>query len=259
MKEKTKYSRSSLNLIRFFCILGIVVEVLCITRLFLRSDFTLGFFDIKTLNDFLISDLFLEIIDSASFIIFVVLLFIPEQFELFAIVAWIYSFKIIALETVVENPVGLLLYLLGISTLLFKGCYKKHPHTKSILTVVFYMALVCCSLRFGILCFINSMVITLGYGLAFLATVFFTVNYLRIIYVRKNTRVWDLSQYPELTNRDKEWLKQILDERRYDEIAKDSGITVGTLKNRMHQIFNIIGIEDRISLLATYGGYEVKF
>ena len=46
---------------------------------------------------------------------------------------------------------------------------------------------------------------------------------------------------------------------KYEEIAGDSGITVGTLKNRMHQIFNIVGIEDRIQLLATYGGYEVKF
>jgi DNA-binding CsgD family transcriptional regulator len=75
----------------------------------------------------------------------------------------------------------------------------------------------------------------------------------------KHARVWDLSQYPELTKRDKEWLKQILEEKRYEEIAADSGITVGTLKNRMHQIFNIVGIDDRISLLATYSGYEVKF
>ena len=37
----------------------------------------------------------------------------------------------------------------------------------------------------------------------------------------KHARVWDLSQYPELTERDKEWLKQILEERRYEEIAAD--------------------------------------
>ena len=71
--------------------------------------------------------------------------------------------------------------------------------------------------------------------------------------------MWDLSQYPGLTTRDKEWLRDILKEKRYEEIATASGVTVGTLKNRMHQIFNIVGVEDRISLLATYGGYEVKF
>ena len=79
------------------------------------------------------------------------------------------------------------------------------------------------------------------------------------MHVKKTARVWDLSQYSGLTSRDKEWLKQILEEKRYEEIAKDSDVTVGTLKNRMHQIFSIVGITDRISLLATYGGYEVKF
>ena len=121
------------------------------------------------------------------------------------------------------------------------------------------MLLLCFSLRFGVLCFINSLVVTLGYGLALMATIFFVVNFLKIIYVKRTARVWDLSQYPELTERDKEWLRDILDEKRYEEIANESGITVGTLKNRMHQIFNIVGVEDRISLLATYGGYEVKF
>ena len=109
------------------------------------------------------------------------------------------------------------------------------------------------------MCFINSLVYTLGYGLAMLVSIFFVVNFLKIIYEHKTARVLDLSQYPELTLRDKEWLRDILDEKKYEEIASASGVTVGTLKNRMHQIFNVIGIEDRIQLLANYGGYEVKF
>ena len=37
-------------------------------------------------------------------------------------------------------------------------------------------------------------------------------------------------------------------------ICKDIQIGYTTIKD-----FNIVGIDDRISLLATYGGYEVKF
>ena len=258
MEQKT-YTRAQKNLIRFFCIIGIVVEILCILRLFLRTDFNLGIPDIQTVTDFLLSDLCLTIIDSASFIIFIILLFVPQQFELFALVAFIYSFKIITVETVAENPIGLLLYLLGISCLLYKDFYKKHGHLKTAIAIILYFGLVSLSLRKGLLCFINSLVITLGYSLTFLAAIFFVVNFLRIIYVKRNARIWDLSKYPQLTERDKEWLKQILEEKRYEEIASDSGITVGTLKNRMHQIFLSVGVEDRISLLATYGGYEVKF
>lgn len=259
MEEKSKYSKTSLNLIRFFCIIGIIVEILCVLRLFMRSNYTLGIDEITNAADFFLSDLCLCIIDCASFLVFIILLFVPAKFELFAIVAFIYSFKIIAIETVEENPVGLLIYLLGISCLLYKGFYKKHSHLKILLGIIWYFIMVCFSLRFGLLCFINSLVVTLGYTLCFLATVFFVVNFLKIIYVKRTARVWDLSQYPELTERDKEWLRDILDEKRYEEIAKNSDITVGTLKNRMHQIFNIIGVEDRISLLATYGGYDVKF
>ena len=259
MENKGKYSKSALNLIRFFCIIGFIVENLCILRLFMRSGLTLGIPNIDSLGDFWLSDFCLTIIDSASLIIFIILFFVPSKFEMFAIVAFIYSFKIIGVETVVENPVGLLLYMLGVSCLLYKGFFKKHAHIKTTILLLFYFILLAHSLRFGLLCLINSLVITLGYGLTFLATVFFVVNFLKIIYVKRNARIWDLSQYPDLTERDKEWLKQILEEKRYEEIARDSGITTGTLKNRMHQIFNIIGIEDRISLLATYGGYEVKF
>ncbi|MBP5520312.1 MAG: hypothetical protein J6X84_07025 [Treponema sp.] len=259
MEEKKTYSRASMNLIRFFCIIGIVVEVLCVIRLFLRSEFTLGFYEIKTAADFFTSDFCLFVIDSFSFLIFVILLFVPKNFVLFALVAFIYSFKIIAVETVSENPIGLLLYMLGVSCLIYKGVYRKFMGFKIFFTIFFYLGLVSFSFRFGLLCLINSLIITLGYGLTFLATLFFVVNFLKIIYVKRTARIWNLSQYPELTERDKEWLKQILDEKRYEEIAKESGITVGTLKNRMHQIYSIVGIEDRISLLATYGGYEVTF
>ena len=257
--NKKDFSRSQINLIRFFCVIGIIVEVLCILRLFIRSDFTLGVPAINSISDFCNSDLFLEIIDSASLIVFIVLLFFPKKFVLFSLVAFIYSFKIIAVETVVENPLGIILYNLGVSCLLFKGFYQKNNHIKTYATLLLYLALISLSLRFGLLCFINSIVYTLGYGLAFLVSIFFVVNFLKIVYDNKTARILDLSQYPELTLRDKEWLRDILDEKKYEEIANDSGITVGTLKNRMHQIFLVIGVEDRIQLLANYGGYEVKF
>ena len=55
--NKKDYSRSQKSLIRFFCILGIVVEVLCVIRLFLRSDYNLGIPKINTIADFFNSDL----------------------------------------------------------------------------------------------------------------------------------------------------------------------------------------------------------
>ena len=253
------YSKSAKNLIRFFCINGIIVELLCILRLFLRTNFTLEVHDIINLKTFLESDLNIAIVNSISLLLFIFVYIAPKHISIFALISFLYSFKIILVDTLAENPIGQPLYFLGISCLLYLGYYKNHRALKIILSVVVNFILIGTNARFGAIVCINSFISSFGYALVFLVTLFFAANFLRYVHAKKTARIWDLSQYPELTQRDKEWLRDILDEKKYEEIATDSGITVGTLKNRMHQIFNIIGIEDRISLLATYGGYEVKF
>ena len=253
------FSKSSKNLIRFFCIDGIVVELLGILRLFLRTGFTLQVQEITNLQTFLVSDLNMAIVDLISLVFFIIVLFVPKHFVLFSIISFLYSFKILLVDTVVKYPIGQLLYLMGTSCLVFLGVFRYHRNPKVIATVLINYILIGSNIRFGLDVLINSLIYAIGYTLVFFVTLFFAANFFRFLYVTKHTKVWDLSQYPELTNRDKEWLKQILEERRYEEIAADSGVTVGTLKNRLHQVFNIVGIDDRISLLATYSGYEIKF
>lgn len=253
------YSKAAKNLIRFFCIIGILVELLSILRYFLQSGFTLDIPEINSLNTFFNSDFNIAILDFASLIFFVIVLFLPTRISLFAIITFIYSFKIILIDTLAKNPIGQPLYLMGISCLLFIGFFKTYRAFKIIFSVVLNFILIASNIRFGLEVMIQSFIASLGYGLSFLVTLFFTANFLKYVHAQKTARIWDLSQYPELTQRDKEWLKCIIDEKRYEEIANEYGITVGTLKNRMHQIFSIVGIEDRISLLGTYGGYEVKF
>lgn len=257
--REINYSKSARNLIRFFCINGIVVELLCILRLFLRTGFTLEIPEITNFVTFLESDLITAVVDFISLVFFITLLFVPQHISIFALIAFLYSFKIIIVDTLAANPLGQLLYFMGISCLLFLGYYKTHRIRKIALSIIFNMLLISFSARLGLSVCITSYIISFGYSLVILVIVFFTTNFLHLVHVRKTARIWDLSKYPDLTQRDKEWLKQILDEKRYEEIASESGVTVGTLKNRMHQIFNVVGIEDRISLLATYSGYEVRF
>ena len=65
MREIT-FSKSAKNLIRFFCINGIVVELLCILRLFLRTKFTLEIPEINNLQTFMESDFLTAIVDFSS-------------------------------------------------------------------------------------------------------------------------------------------------------------------------------------------------
>ena len=258
MRELT-YSKTAKNLIRFFCIDGIVVEILYILHLLYRTGFTLEIPEITNLHTFMMSDLNTAIVNTVSLVLFFIFLFVPQHIYIFALISFLYSFKIILVDTVAAYPIGQLLYLMGTACLVFLGFYKNHRILKIIISVSINYILIFHNIQFGIDVLINSLITAISYSLVFFVTLFFSISFFRFLYVRKNARIWDLSQYPDLTTRDKEWLRDILDEKRYEEIAADSGITVGTLKNRMHQIFNIVGIDDRISLLATYGGYEVKF
>ena len=258
MRELT-YTKPAKYLIRFFCVNGIIVELLCILRLFMRTNLTLDINEIINLKTFLESDLNTAIVDFTSLAFFIILLFVPQHISIFALISFLYSFKLIVVDTLAANPIGQLLYFIGISCLLFLGYFKNHRILKIAASIIFNIVLISTNARFGASVCINSYIVSFGYSLAILVIVFFTTNFLRAIHIKKTAKVWDLSKYPELTNRDKEWLKQILDEKKYEEIASESGVTVGTLKNRMHQVYNVVGIEDRISLIATYGGYEVIF
>ena len=253
------YSKSSLSLIRFLCINGILVELLCIIRLFILKGSFLDISGITNIMTFLQSDLLNAIVHFTTLAFFIFLLFFPQYICYIGFLAFLYSIKIIIIDTLAAKPIGQLLYFIGISSFLFLGYYKNQRIFKIAASILFNMILISTNARFGAIVCINSYIVSLGYSLALLLCTFFTTNFLRLVLMKKTARVWDLSQYPDLTQRDKEWLKQILDEKGYDEIATSSGVTVGTLKNRMHQIFNVVGIEDRVNLLATYSGYEVKF
>ena len=104
--RQINYSKSSKALIRFFCINGIIVELLCILRLFLRTGFTLEIPQIISIETFLQSDLTTAIVDCISLIFFIILLFVPQHISIFALISFIYSYKIISVETLAVNPLG---------------------------------------------------------------------------------------------------------------------------------------------------------
>ena len=253
------YSKYSKALIRFFCVNGFIVEFLYILRLLFRTNFNLEIPEINSMLTFLDSDLNIAIVNLVSLIFFIIVFIFPKQIECFAIISFLYSFKIILVDTLAKNPIGQPLYFMGISCLLFIGFYKKHRIFKILFTIILNFILIGHSVFYGADVLIHSLIISFSYALVFLVTLFFTTNFLKLVHMQKTARIWDLSQFPELTQRDKEWLRDILEEKKYEEIAAASGVTVGTLKNRMHQIFNIVGMEDRIQLIGTYSGYEVKF
>jgi len=68
----------------------------------------------------------------------------------------------------------------------------------------------------------------------------------------------DLSEYPDLTERDKEWIELALSQEKYDSIARRYNLSPNYAKKRKRVIFKILEVPDRLSVISEYSGYIVK-
>lgn len=259
MDTKKLYSKKMLHTYRIFSMFGLIISIITV------------FFDIK--NEYPLSHYFPFFLTSENFFtfaqnvicffIFLVLVFKPQKFEYISIISFLYTIQIIVLEDNSNNIMGLFMYLLGISSFLIRGFFKKNMKLKFTLAIIIYFLLCTTKLRFGYYIFINYLIQTFGYSLVFAITLFFIFEY-NNQQIKKtenqNTQqnILDLSQFPELTDRDKLWIHKVQSDAKYETIAKESNVSLGTMKNRMHQIFKIIDVPDRISFLSVYGGYTIK-
>ena len=259
MKIKNIYSPEVLKMFRLFAIVGMLAETFYLIRAFYRMNFSFDFSNISSLESFFASPEGLFISNSLCFLVFIYLLFQPQNIEVVAFLAFYFSFVYMFTPSLGKKQLGTSLYLLGIASCVLRGHYRKHTRIKVYLTMIVYALLVLIDLRISVSQFVDSLIDSLGYLLSYSVSMVFFVHFLKSTHESAAHKIWDLSQYPELTERDKLWISEILKDKRYEDIARDSGITIGTLKNRMHQIFGIIGLPDRVSLLATYSGHTLKF
>lgn len=259
MKIKNIYSPEVLKMFRLFSIIGFLAEFFYLSRAFYRMNFIFDFSKISSLEDFFSSQEGLFISNFFCLIVFIFLFFSPQHIEVVAFIAFYFSFVYMFTPSLGKKQLGTSLYLLGIASCVLRGYFRKHTKLKVLASLFCYAILILIDLRISFSQFVDSLIDSLGYLLSYAVSMVFFVHFLKTTHENSVNKVWDLSQYSELTDRDKLWISEILKDKRYEDIAKESGITIGTLKNRMHQIFTIIGLPDRVSLLATYSGYQLKF
>ncbi len=189
-------------------------------------------------------------------IAFGVLIWKPHKLEVLASIAFLYA-AVVFLDRR-ENPIGVCLYIAGIVSLYARGLMNRSKMLRYGIAVSVLVLLQLSRLRFGVEPFVDSVKETVSYLLVFVMIfVLLWNNANRATRRVASNNVLDLSKYPDLKQRDKEWVLLALQETKYDAIARQYGVTIGTVKNRMCVIFKILGVQDRISLLAEYGGYQV--
>jgi len=69
----------------------------------------------------------------------------------------------------------------------------------------------------------------------------------------------DLKEYPDLKRRDAEWLYEIIRGNKYESIAIEAKMSLGSVKNRFKIIFDVLETGDRQGFLNKYSEYEICY
>ena len=250
MKNRIIYTKYALKCFRITSIICALLLLAVLIRNILFTILPQLKENIPFSSVFIIEQLF----NFIAFILFIFIIIFPQKFGLTSLIAFIYSFFIIVFEP--ENYMGLMMYFLGIITLLARGIIKRMTKKNAVLILTILFLLISTRLRFGIQFFLKTSLTEIG-GL-FVLTLF---SFLMYAYIQRIIIIDDkklyLSSYPKLTKRDFKILKKIQQGIKYSAIAKEFNLTEGALKNRLHFVFNTLEVGDRQGFLSIYEDYEL--
>lgn len=201
---------------------------------------------------------FVLVLDTVTALCFILLFFNPEKLPLFSLVSFAYgASNLIAPGNNGEIGIGFSMLLLGFSALWVRGFFKKKKAIKIFCSVFFLILIVLLNLFFNTDTFERVLRYILGYSLIFsvillMLSNFFLESKYSTLSGRKILDLRDQISNGLLKERDIKWLKQILDGEKYSAIARESAVSDGTMRNRIREVFKIIGTSDKKQFIAIY-------
>lgn len=246
--NEMKYSNSKIySLIRVAAIVAAIIILLVNGYIYLEERIL-----DRVFSDLVLSYRFLSVICVETLLI--ILIIFPYKLESIAIFAFIHSGALLYTDPL--NILSVLMFFLGIVSLYYRGLLKRQRTLKISLLIVGGLTILLSNLRFGKIIFLQTLEDKIICMLVcFLLFIFIIMGRNQML---KTNPVLDLSAYKELTDRDKEWIELALSQEKYDNIARKYNLSPNYVKNRMRIIFKILGVPDRLALLATYSGYIIK-
>ena len=200
------------------------------------------------------------IIDNLVFIgIFIFLIFKPQKFILIGVIALFYSFD--ALVTNMQQPyMGIPMFILGVATFAIRGFFLK----KTKLKIAIFAAIYLISLIIPVFYddqFSEHFITKIAISFVTLISLFFFTEYARqrgSIRATKD-KILNIASYKGLDRSDMYLLQQVLDKKKYKEIAHSIHGSEGALRNKLSKIYKILEVGDRVGFLTIYSGYELVY
>lgn len=249
MKKKTVYSQWILKAFRIIGIAAIFILLLSNIEKF----FTLR--TLKNQNTFMRSDFILN-----CFVIILCFIFVlfPAKLGICSFISFYYAFTCLVFAT--DNNMGIFMYWFAVITLYVHGAFNRRKQLKNAVCLSVYIILILSELRFGLDVFLPCFIQKIGYTFMLFLILFFVKAYLTDkISAESAEKKLDIKEFPNLTKRDAQWLARILGGEKYQAVAVDYKMSIGSVKNRFKFIFAELEVGDRCGFVNSYSGYEISF
>ncbi len=199
----------------------------------------------------------------ASSILCVFAIIFPEKLEFCALISFGYSVLHILFRPF--DVMSFAWHEFFISALILRGFFSRRAKLKIVTLIIFYLAIFLTNIRLGFEPFLRLCVY---YSVSVL--IFTLVRICNIQFFERkisdSTRELNLADFADsalvlndLSLRDAQWLQEILNGKRYKEIASETGIKEQTVKNRLSKIYKLLEVGDRHGFFNVYQGYTIIF
>jgi len=249
LDNKSLYSSRTLFLFRLFALIAIIILVITDSYLLINTDLKTITQDKETF--------FSLLINTISILLLAIVVLEPSKIMVFSIISLLYS--IINLIYEPENSMGIIMYFLCISSLYARGFFARKEKVKLIIALLIPITGCLASLRFGFKFFMDVFTTLIGFSFCLFMTIYFFQAYIMNSFDINTTRRLDLKDYPDLKKRDAEWLSEIIIGNKYEMIAIEAKMNLGSVKNRFKIIFDVLETGDKQGFLNKYSTYEICY
>lgn len=241
---KSLYSKSFLRFIR-------IVSVLFIGILIYLTGHAV--YDVLILHDY--PCLFGMIFGPVSIVVLFFIIAKPEKLALFVPSLLYFS---------ITNSIGnsnpafpVILMELAVILLWIRGFFKNHQALKICGILLLYLGPFFSGIRFGKDFFFGRAFDTIQ-----IIPITFCIIYILYEYMKAQSskdKILNIADYPETTQRDAQWLTLVQQGVKYEAIAIDFGLTLGTVQNRLNKLYHILETGDRIGFLSIYSNAKILY
>lgn len=186
------------------------------------------------------------------------LIFKPRKFIIIGIASLFYSICYLLSSTQLQC-MSIPMFALSLVTFSISGFFHKRRKLKIIVFTLIYIVCLIFPIFYDIK-FIECIISKITISFVVLLLLFFISEYIKQLNKKQTTtKILNLAKFKGLVRSDMFLLQEILDNKKYKEIALKIHGNEGALRNKLSKIYKILGVGDRIGFITVYSGYELIF